>query len=387
MASQGASQVILITLIPLIIEHCGLGLASIGALVALGTLCLMIAGPLWGALSDRIGRKPVLLAGLAGSLIAQCLFVALLVSMTLGFLEERAAFLALAASRIVYGLNAAAIYPCCQAWAVALGEQQKRLSILSGLSAAANLGRGLGPLLALPALIVGGLWPLAWLILLPLGALLLTMGLPKPEPDMLQPDIVQHSLPPPCVLALFAIALLGTASVGQLQILMGPALQDVYGLSALSASSTTALLLAVAAICGFLVQVGLVRRLKAPQLSFMLGVTSLCTGTLLLSTTLGSILAAIGLLVFVVGIAFLVPGYNALLSQPRQRGGRLFGLLSLLHTAGYTIGFSIGGWLYAQQPQQPLMGLLASVCLIAICAVIALVPKGKKVLKRTQYDY
>ncbi|MFS1525997.1 MFS transporter [Microbulbifer sp. 2304DJ12-6] len=383
-ASQGASQVVLITLIPLIIERSGLSLASIGALVAIGTLCLMIAGPLWGALGDRVGRKPVLLAGLAGALLAQCLFVALLVSMAQGHLEENAAFFALAASRVVYGLYAAAIYPCCQAWAVALGDQQKRLSILSRLSAAANLGRGLGPLLALPALIAGGLWPLAWLILLPLGALLLTMGLPKAEPAIARPDTMQNSTLPPGALALFATAFLGTASVGQLQMLMGPALQDIYGLSALGAASTTALLLAAAALCGFLVQVGLVRHLKAPQLSFMLGVTSLCTGTLLLSATLGSIFAAIGLLVFVVGIAFLVPGYNALLSQSQQRSGRLFGLLALVHTGGYTIGFASGGWLYAQKP---LLGLLLSVSLIAACAVIALLAKERKELKRTQYDY
>ncbi|WP_226643116.1 MFS transporter [Microbulbifer variabilis] len=385
-ASQGAAQVVLLTQIPLIVERCGLSLASIGGLVALGTFCLMIAGPLWGEMGDRIGRKPVLLAGLIGALLAQCLFVALLVAMSQGYLEESNALIALAISRIIYGLNAAAIYPCCQAWAIDLGEEDKRLSILSGLSAAANLGRGLGPLLALPALLAGALWPLAWLILLPLSALLLTAGLPKGEshvPEVQSPD---NSSFPPGAIALFATALLGTVSVGQLQVVMGPALQDLYGLSALGASSTTAVLLAAVAICGFLVQVGLVRKLKAPQMSFMLGVTSLCTGTILLSSTLGSLFAAAGLLVFVVGVAFLVPGYSALLSQLQQRGGRLFGLLSLMHTGGYTIGFAVGGWLYEKEPQQPLFGLLISVSLIALFAVVASLIGKRKKMRQAQYD-
>ncbi|BBM02171.1 MFS transporter [Microbulbifer sp. GL-2] len=386
-ASQGAAQVVLLTQIPLIVERCGLSLASIGGLVALGTLCLMLAGPVWGELGDRIGRKPVLLAGLTGALLAQGLFVALLIAMAQGRLPEEDAILALAASRVVYGLNAAAIYPCCQAWAVELGEQERRLSILSGLSAAANLGRGLGPLLALPALLAGDLWPLAWLVLLPLTALWLTLGLPQADAENSPPDSDGNTALPPGALALFATALLSTVSVGQLQVVMGPVLKDLYSLSALGASSATAVLLAAVAICGFLVQVGLVRKLKAPQMSFILGVISLASGSMLLSSTLGSLLAVFGLLVFVVGIAFLVPGYSALLSQSKQRGGRLFGLLALMHTGGYTIGFAVGGWLYEHQPQQPLFGLQLSVSLIAVCAVIALFLAKRKKEQQVNLEY
>lgn len=386
-SSQGAAQVVLLTQIPLIVEHCDLSLASIGSLVALSTLCLMIAGPLWGELGDRIGRRPVLLVGLTGTLFAQCLFVGLLISMAQGHLDENSALLALAASRVIYGLSAAAIYPCCQAWAVETGAAEKRFSILSGLSAAANLGRGLGPLLALPALLAGDLWPLAWLVLLPLTALVLSASLPGADAAKAQAQSNGKTTLPAGALALFATALLGTVSVGQLQVVMGPTLQDLYGLSALGASSTTAVLLAAVAICGFLVQVGVVRKLKAPQLSFILGVVSLCSGAILLSSTLGSSFAIFGLLVFVLGIAFLVPGYSALLSQPQQRGGRLFGLLSLMHTGGYTIGFAVGGWLYELQPQKPLMGLLVSVSLIAVSAVFAVLLDKRKKEQKTQYDY
>ncbi|MEW5250181.1 MFS transporter [Microbulbifer sp. 2201CG32-9] len=373
-ASQGAVQMVLLTQIPLIAEHCGLELASIGGLVALGTFCLMIAGPAWGSLGDRIGRKSVVLAGLVGALLAQCLFVVLLLGMALGHWDGSQAMPALMASRVMYGLHAAAIYPGCQAWAVKSGDPARRLATLSGLSAAANLGRGLGPLLVLPALLLGDLWPLAWLIVLPLAALLLTMSLPsaraadKPAKTSLKAPL------PPAALALFATALLGTVSVGQLQVVMGPVLQDLYGLSALGASSTAAVLLAAVAICGFVVQVGLVRRLEAPQLSLILGVVSLGVGTLLLYTTLGGGAAAVGLLLFVVGTAFLVPGYSALLSQSGLRGGRLFGTLSMMHTGGYSIGFAAGGWLYQQQPQESLLGLLVSVGLIAVCTGFALMP-------------
>ncbi|WP_444937325.1 MFS transporter [Microbulbifer sp. JMSA004] len=377
-ASQGAAQVILLTQIPLIIEYCGLDLATLGALVAVSTFCLMIAGPIWGELGDKIGRKPILLFGLSGALLSQVLFVALLVALAQGHPETDSALIALVASRVLYGLNAAAIFPCCQAWALELGEKDQQLSILSGISAAANLGRGLGPLLALPALIAGSLWPLLWLLLLPFSALILTLFLPQsPEKTITAKETEKTNLPT-ATISLFTIALLGTVSIGQLQVVMGPVLQDLYGLSALGASSTTAVLLASVAICGFLVQVGLVRKIERPQISLMIGVLCVCLGTMTLSLTLGSALAAPGLMLFVVGVAFLVPGYSALVSRGQQRSGRLFGLLSLMHTGGYTIGFALGGWLYEQSSSQPLIGMLFSVSLIAILTLTNFVISWKK---------
>ncbi|WP_444891880.1 MFS transporter [Microbulbifer sp. TRSA001] len=377
-ASQGAAQVILLTQIPLIIKYCGLDLATLGALVAVSTFCLMIAGPIWGELGDKIGRKPILLFGLSGALLSQVLFVALLVALAQGHLETNSALIALVASRVLYGLNAAAIFPCCQAWALELGEKDQQLSILSGISAAANLGRGLGPLLALPALIAGSLWPLLWLLLLPFSALILTLFLPQsPEKTITAKETEKTNLPT-ATISLFTIALLGTVSIGQLQVVMGPVLQDLYGLSALGASSTTAVLLASVAICGFLVQVGLVRKIERPQISLMIGVLCVCLGTMTLSLTLGSALAAPGLMLFVIGVAFLVPGYSALVSRGQQRSGRLFGLLSLMHTGGYTIGFALGGWLYEQSSSQPLIGMLFSVSLIAILTLTNFVISWKK---------
>lgn len=275
-ASQGAAQVVLLTQIPLIGERCGLDLASIGSLVALGTLCLMLAGPLAGPAGAR--RWGALAAGLAGAAAAG-------------------------------GPGAGAGY--------SRHRRQRR-------------GKA-----------------------------------PTPVLNLRQ-----------C--ALFATALLGTATVGQLQVAMGPMLTDLYGMSAVHASSTTALLLAAVAICGFLLQWGLVRRLQAPRLGLAIGALLFSGGTALLSLTLGGAVALPGLLVFVAGVAFLVPGYSALLSEGIEQRGRLFGLLSLMHTGGYTLGFALGGWIYTSTPAQPLLGMLVCAGLAAACALAALGPvEGK----------
>eukprot|EP00931_Biecheleriopsis_adriatica_P096725 TRINITY_DN70410_c0_g1_i1.p1 TRINITY_DN70410_c0_g1~~TRINITY_DN70410_c0_g1_i1.p1 ORF type:complete len:560 (+),score=31.04 TRINITY_DN70410_c0_g1_i1:158-1681(+) len=47
---------------------------TVGLLVGLYSLCEVCLSPVWGALADRIGRKPALLIGLAGSVLAPIMF-------------------------------------------------------------------------------------------------------------------------------------------------------------------------------------------------------------------------------------------------------------------------------------------------------------------------
>lgn len=371
-ASQGAAQVVLLVLIPVIGEQYGIGVAGLAGLVALGTLCLMFAGPVWGLLSDRLGRRPVLLAGLTGALLGQALFVAVLASMAEQLLDSAVAVALLAASRVVYGSSAAAIYPSCQAWAVELGPPDRRLAILSSVSAAANSGRGLGPLLVLPALAAGGLWPLAWLVLLPLAGLLLAWKIPG-RAHAKEEKSTAASAPQRGHWRLLAVAFLATTTIGQLQVAMGPSLADFYGLTAVQASSATALLLVGVALCSFAVQWQLARHLPTPELGLRMGSLLLGSGATVLALTLGGPGALAGLALFVIGVAFLVPGYSALLSGAQGTGqqGRVFGLLSLMHTGGYTAGYALGGWLYTQMPAQPLLGMSISAGLVAATALLA----------------
>lgn len=378
-AIQGATQVILLALIPVISARCNIGIATIGSLVAIGTLCLMLAGPLWGLVSDRYGRKPVVLAGLAGTFLAQTLFVGLLLGLADGRREVTDTLILLGVSRALYGLSAAGIYPACQAWAVELSDGNPGLASLAQLSAAANLGRGLGPLLVLSGLAAGGLWSLGWLLLLPLLAMLVVTLIPtvcRRESQETQAPWLNRPL-----WTLFATALLATLTTGQLQLALGPVLMDFYRLNPVRASSTAALLLAGLAVWGFLLQWGLVRKLRAPQLALTAGAVLLMAGAVVLNGTLGSVGALAGLLLFVAGVALLTPGYTALLSEMSgHQRGRLFGLLSLMHTAGYTAGFALGGWIVQWQPARPLAGLLAGALLIALAAALAIRGTGRHVV-------
>ena len=60
----------IIPILPFYIESMGVGGGAFGLLIAIGAFTEMVFGPLWGSLSDRVGRKPVLMVGMFGSALA-----------------------------------------------------------------------------------------------------------------------------------------------------------------------------------------------------------------------------------------------------------------------------------------------------------------------------
>src|SRR4030042_420171 len=53
-------------IMPFLIERLGAGGQELGWLVSTYSLMQLICAPLWGMLSDRIGRKPVIAVGVLG---------------------------------------------------------------------------------------------------------------------------------------------------------------------------------------------------------------------------------------------------------------------------------------------------------------------------------
>jgi DHA1 family tetracycline resistance protein-like MFS transporter len=61
---------IIIPLLPFFAEHYQASPFQVGLLMAVYSLTQFVAAPFWGRLSDRIGRRPVLLFSLAGAVLA-----------------------------------------------------------------------------------------------------------------------------------------------------------------------------------------------------------------------------------------------------------------------------------------------------------------------------
>ena len=67
---------ILIPILPFYAEHFGASPTTIGAIYATLAVCSLLSSPFWGRLSDRIGRKGVLIAAQVAGLLGFSLLAA-----------------------------------------------------------------------------------------------------------------------------------------------------------------------------------------------------------------------------------------------------------------------------------------------------------------------
>jgi DHA1 family multidrug resistance protein-like MFS transporter len=122
-------------IMPFYIESMGASATELGLLVAISPFIQLVASPVWGSVSDRRGRKPVLVVGLLGYGISMLLF---------GLSTE---LWMLFAARGVGALLSAATMPTTMAYVGDSTSEKERGGGMGALKAAMGLGMVLGPAL------------------------------------------------------------------------------------------------------------------------------------------------------------------------------------------------------------------------------------------------
>ena len=123
---------IILPLLPFYAEHMGATPFLAGLLVSVYGLCQLVAGPVLGPLSDRVGRKPVLIISQAGTL-GGFLILAFAQTLPLVFL-----------SRVIDGLTAGN-FSVAQAYISDVTEPRERAHAFGLIGIAFGIGFLLGP--------------------------------------------------------------------------------------------------------------------------------------------------------------------------------------------------------------------------------------------------
>lgn len=122
-----------VPIMPFLIDKMGATGSDLGWLVAVYALMQLIFAPIWGALSDRVGRKPVLMLGIVGYAIFLILF---------GLATQ---FWMLFLARSLAGILSSATYPSMMAFISDSTTPEERGDGMGKLGAAMGLGVILGP--------------------------------------------------------------------------------------------------------------------------------------------------------------------------------------------------------------------------------------------------
>ncbi len=124
---------IIIPLLPFLIEKFGGNGVSMGLLMAIYSIMQFIFSPVWGALSDRFGRKPILMLGILGNAISMVMF-GLAGSMTALFM-----------ARGLAGIISSATLPTAMAYISDSTDEHERGGGMGIVGAAMGVGMVLGP--------------------------------------------------------------------------------------------------------------------------------------------------------------------------------------------------------------------------------------------------
>ncbi|WP_203364138.1 MFS transporter [Bacillus sp. REN10] len=124
---------LVIPILPFYVEKFGAGARTLGALIAVYSFMQFLFAPVWGKLSDKIGRKPLITAGLLGFAAAEFLFA------------FAAGIWMLFIARILAGIFGSALMPTAMAYVSDVTTPEERGKGMGILGASMGLGIVIGP--------------------------------------------------------------------------------------------------------------------------------------------------------------------------------------------------------------------------------------------------
>ncbi|MEO0436773.1 MAG: MFS transporter [Pseudomonadota bacterium] len=346
----------------------GLEAWQIGATVTVAGVAWMVMARVWGSLSDRRGRRPVLLFGLAGFSLSYFL-LALVVDMALDKqLLPIFAFVGMVLARGVAGLFYAAVPPTNAALVADHVSPDERAGALAAIGASSAAGMVIGPgfagligplSLSLPLYLAAALPPIAFLVLWNVLPKLEAHATPEEEPLRLTDARLRRPM---------ALAFVAAFSVSVAQITVGFFALDRLHLEPASAARAAGIALAIVGIALIFAQV-ILRKLEwQPEKLIRLG------GIIAAIGFASAVVASIPVMLWTsyavaaFGMGWVYPSVSALAANSvgANEQGAAAGSISASQGFGIIAGPIVGTTVYALDnglPYALIAGMLVSVVL------------------------
>jgi DHA1 family multidrug resistance protein-like MFS transporter len=338
---------IIIPVMPFFAEQVGATPTQLGFLMATYSVMQFLFAPMWGALSDRIGRKPVMLIGISGLSVSFFLF-----AMSDQLWEMFAA-------RILAGFLSSANMPTVMAYVADVTTPENRGKGMGVVGAAVGLGFVFGPAIggifsassyATPFWIAGVVSAVTFLFVL----LVLRESLP-PEKRGTKTGARESrwkAFTGPLTL-LYVLMFFVSFSLAGLEATFAYFGAERAGLN----SQQFGIIFMIMGFGGALVQGGLIGRLTkkyGEKAVVQAGIVISAIGFSLILLIDSFLTAAVFLTVFGIGNGLIRPCVSALITKRTTFGqGQATGLLSSFESLGRIAGPSVGGFLFELQSGLP----------------------------------
>jgi len=332
---------IIIPLLPFYAESFGATAFMVGLLSTSFSLMQFMFSPIWGRLSDRIGRRPIILLGLAGS-CASYMVMAMASSLAVVFL-----------GRIVGGIAGANI-PTAQAYIADVTTPENRAKGMGLVGAAFGLGFIFGPAIGGILSHLGPSAPM-WSASALCGANLVAAYFLLPESrsgdtarkTLGRIEAVRRAMADRRLVLLLALYFIVTAAFSGFEATFALFSERRFGFTVATIGYLFAFIGGTLALVQGLLVGRVVKRVGEPRLiPVAIAVIGLGIGLVPFAWTVPALLVAVGTLA--VGMGFNGPALSAMVSRlthADDQGGML-GLASSLASLGRVVGPAWGGFLF-----------------------------------------
>ena len=296
----------------------------VAAIFSLSALLWAFSSPYWAARSDRSGRKPMMVVGLAGFMVSMVCCGMVVSAGVRHMAAPLIIFVLFLLSRALFGLFGAASNPATQAYVADRTDREERTGAMAGLAGAFGLGTIIGPAIApvfvLP--VVGLAGPMfAFAVIAAVMIYIVLRHLPEgpvtaPPPPAVTPRAGapprRHLLRDPRLTPFLIYGfLVASAQTAQGQTL-GFLIIDKLHLPPMQAQGYTAVAMMAGAIAGLLAQWGLIRMFRmAPRDLLRWGAGLAALANLIVAFAPNYSGVVLGYALSSLGYGFCRPGFTA----------------------------------------------------------------------------
>jgi len=334
----------------------GLQEFQITTIIACSSLMVFLASPFWGRLSDRWGRKRVMLIGLFGFTCGTVLFNSVLTAGLEGWLAGLPLFLSLICTRVMHAAVMSATMPAANAYMADITDLTNRTKGMGAAGAANNMGAILGPVVAGLAVIslLTPLWIMAGLALL--NGLFVWRFLREPPRTVERKKTKNMSYLDSRIFPFVLVGVLMFTGFALVQQTMGFRFQDVLQLSAGETAKVFGIAMTFSAAASLIAQAVVVQRIEiAPFTLLKLAMPLLILAFVIFATTDSQLTLTVAMTILGFGMGLAGPGFmaGASLAVSPEEQGAVAGVAGSCGPLGFTIGPLIGGFMYQLNPTLP----------------------------------
>ncbi|MEW6402207.1 MAG: MFS transporter [Chloroflexota bacterium] len=362
-------------IMPFYIEHFGAGGTELGWLMSTYSLMQLICAPIWGILSDRYGRKPILSVGVLGYAVTLLMF---------GLAKT---FLMLFIARSLSGILSSATMPTAMAYIADNTPQKEKSKGMGQLGAMVGVGVIIGPLmggllstdsLSLPFFIGSGLAFLALLLVILIlpesksASSTISETIPSSAeqshaPSLRTRDVYLRVFLSPIGILLLLIFIM-SFGMTNFQGMIGLYVVDKFAFNTTQVGAIW-MVMGLILIIAQGVLVGPLTNKLGDATLIRIGLFGGAIGFALVAFAIDYITTLLALAFFILALALIGPSLNSYISNfAGEHQGAVMGLNSASTSLGRVVGPLWGGYLYDIDIEYPFLSGAATLLLgVLVC--------------------